>query len=344
MRLDGPAAGRQLNASYVVEGSTQRLGDRVRVNARLLQVDSGRALWADTFDVRPQEVFTLHDRIANSVASILAVRLGAMPTPGSSPCDGRDAQAYRAYLSGLYLMSRPDPVRLPKALAAFRRAIELDPACARAYAGMVYAYHGQVITGDRAPHQMFPLAKAAAEQALRIDPESAEAHTAKGFSQFWYDWDWAGAETSFKRAIALNPNLAAAWFYSGYVKLWLGEPNTAIEHFARAMRFSPVDPTMPRLQAATADAHFHAGRHDEAAAWVALALRDAPDHHNALRINAAANALIGQLERAGNSIARLRQLDPMLARRERVRLISTGRPAGHGDMRGQPEIELDSSG
>lgn len=247
---DALEAGRRLNAGYVVEGSTQRRGDQVRINARLLNVANGDALWAGTFDARPNDVFTLQDRIAAGVASTLAVKVDALPARGRSPCDGADPEAYRAYLTGRHLIARPDPIRLPKAIAAFRRAIDLDPACARAYAALEFAYHGQVITGDRAPHEMFPLAKAAAEQAVRIDPQSAEAHAAKGFTQFFHDWDWAGAETSFKRAIALNPNLAQAHFGYGHLLVNVGRYEEGLSHARQARELDPLSPIINTLEAA----------------------------------------------------------------------------------------------
>jgi adenylate cyclase len=120
----------------------------------------------------------------------------------------------------------------------------------------------------------------------------------------------AGAALT-ERALVLNPNLAFASFWSAYIKLWLGEPDVAIERLARAMRLSPLDPHMPVMQGAIADAYFHAGRYDEAASWAAMAIREAP-RHNGLRIAAASNALAGRLELAQEAMARLRQLDPAL--------------------------------
>ena len=100
-------------------------------------------------------------------------------------------------------------------------------------------------------------------------------------------------------------------FGGGYVKLWLGEPDAAIDRFAHVMRLSPIDPYMPIMHAAMADAHFHAGRHDEASSWGAVSMQGAP-FHNGLRVVAASNALVGRAEQAQLAMARLRQLDPDL--------------------------------
>ena len=114
------------------------------------------------------------------------------------------------------------------------------------------------------------------------------------------------------RALVLNSNLAEAWFYGGWAKNWLGEPEAAIERFARAMRLNPLDPRMSGMRAGTAHAHFFLGRYDEAASWAAMALQDNPDYQPGLRIAAASNAMAGRPEQAHKAVARLRQLNPAL--------------------------------
>jgi tetratricopeptide (TPR) repeat protein len=110
----------------------------------------------------------------------------------------------------------------------------------------------------------------------------------------------------------INPNLAWAWSDSGWVKLWLGEPDRAIEHFAQAIRLSPIDPALFSMQLGTAHAHFYAGRYDEALTWANMALREVPDSPLALRIAAASSALAGHDEEAKCLIARLLEIDPAL--------------------------------
>jgi tetratricopeptide (TPR) repeat protein len=114
------------------------------------------------------------------------------------------------------------------------------------------------------------------------------------------------------RALVLSSNLAEAWLYGGWVKTFLGEPETAIGRFARAMRLSPLDPLVMGMRVGTASAHFFLGRYDEAASWVAMALQDSPDLQPGLRIAAASNAMAGRLDQAHKAMARLRQLNPAL--------------------------------
>jgi adenylate cyclase len=114
------------------------------------------------------------------------------------------------------------------------------------------------------------------------------------------------------RALALNPNLAAAWLSGGWLKVWLGEPDKAISSFAHAMRLSPIDPHLFNMLAGTASAHLIADRYDQARVWAEMALQDNPDHQPGLRIAAASNAMAGRPEQARQAAARLQQLNPAL--------------------------------
>ena len=279
--LDAKAVGRELDAAYVVEGTTQRIGDQVRINARLVSVAEGRTVWADTFDAPIDRVFTLQDRMGDSVTSALRLAPVALPARGQSPCDGADALAYRAYLRGYYQLHRPDSARLPEALAAFREAIDRDPTCVRAWAGTAFAYRAQVMTADRDPREMFPLAKAAVARALAIDPESAEAHSSKGFIEFWYDWDWPRAEASLRHAVALNPNLAEANMALAHLLVNIGRAKEAEPFARRAIALDPLSPLVNSLAGSFLGA---AGHKAEARQHIDRTLELEPDSWIAMRI------------------------------------------------------------
>ncbi len=278
---DARQAGRILGAAYVVQGTTQVIGNDVRVNARLIRVAEGNTVWAETFDAPLARVFTLQDRIADGVTSALALApLGT--AVAQSPCDGADAVAYRAYLRGYYQLNRPEARRMTDALAAFRQAIDRDPTCARAWAGTAFAYRALVMTGDRDPRELFPLAKAAVAQALRIDPDSAEAYASKGFIEFWYDWDWPRAEASLRHAIALNPNLAEAHMALAHLLFNIGRPGEAVPHARQAAALDPLSPIVNSLTSTflrggghmeEADRHLAKTLELEPDAWVALRVR-----------------------------------------------------------------------
>jgi DNA-binding winged helix-turn-helix (wHTH) protein/TolB-like protein/Tfp pilus assembly protein PilF len=270
-------AGRSLGAAYVVEGSIQRDGGRVRVGARLLSVGDGRTLWSGTFDEEAGRVFTLQDRIATAMTTALAVRLDA--APWQSPCTGADPEAYRAYLAGTYQGERPSGVRTRQALASFQRAIERDPACAIAWAGMAQAYRRAVMTGDEDPRRNFPLAQAAVTRALRIAPELPEAHAAQGFIRFWYDWDWQGAEDSLRHALAINPSLPEAELAYAHLLSSLARHDEAIEHVHRMVALDPLSPLANTLAARFLGV---AGREAEAQDALAKALELEPNFWVAL--------------------------------------------------------------
>ena len=240
-------AGRRLGARYIVEGTTQRNGQRVRVSARMLDVGNGRTMWSGTFDERIDRVFTLQDRLATALTDALA--LTPLAVTSKSPCDGANAEAYRAYLAGRYQLDRPTGDRMRRAIASFGRAIDLDPTCARAYAGMAYAYRAMVMTGDADPRQNFPLAKAAIARALAIDPKLAEAYASQGFVRFWYDWDWAGAEASLKHAIALNPSLAEAHLAYAHLLSNIGRHADSVAPTRKALALNPLSPLVNMLTA-----------------------------------------------------------------------------------------------
>lgn len=294
---DALEAGRKLDVTHVLEGTVQRRGDRVRIGARLLEVASGAVLWSDSFDEEAGRVFMLQDRIATALGPALAMTLPA--APARSPCEGADDEAYRAFLDGQYHLSRPTAERMQRALESFRRAIERDPACSKAYAGLAIAYRSLVMTGDRSPRELLPLAKAAVDRALAIKPGLAEGFVSRGFIQFWYDWDWVAAEASFKRAIELNPNLAEA--HIAYAHL-LNNLGRADESAFQARLAVELDPLSPLFRALAIGFLRNAGRNAEA------------DRMNAALEDIAPGFWLGMLVRgnaylqAGNASAAVREL------------------------------------
>jgi DNA-binding winged helix-turn-helix (wHTH) protein/TolB-like protein/tetratricopeptide (TPR) repeat protein len=243
------AAGRALGARFLVDGSTQRSGDRVRVNARLVSVPSEDTLWAETYDTLIADVFTVQDDIAHAVSAALGLRDERVADAIEAPCDGRNAEAYRAYLSGHHLLQMPSSDGLRRAIGEFRRALELDPTCARAWAGQAFAWRGMAITGDQEPLAVFPIARAAVERALALDPGLAEAYASLGFIQFWHDWDWSASEASLQRAIELNPSLAEARFSYAHLLSNLGRHEQALDQVRQARELDPLSPLINTLEA-----------------------------------------------------------------------------------------------
>jgi adenylate cyclase len=195
----------------------------------------------------------------------------------------------------------------------FNSAIELDPDFAAAYGRAALCY---VIAKNSGwfSDTVNEIAKVQrlAQRAVELGKDDAIALAAGGYALVYVVRDLEVGAALIDRALVLNSNLAEAWNFGGWVKNFLGEPETATERFARAMRLSPLDPWAMGMRAGTASAHYFLGRYDEAASWAAMALQDNPDFQPGLRIAAASNAMAGRPEQAHKAVARLRQLNPAL--------------------------------
>lgn len=266
--------GRRLGVGYLVDGSTQRVGDRLRINSRLISTVDGRTLWTQTFDTTSDALFGVQDQIAASIAERLAPGVRPAWTRARSSCDGDDVVAYRAYLAGRYQNERPDSARLQLAIDDFRIAIDRDPRCARGYAGLAFAYRAMVMTGDRRPRELFPLARAAVDRALAIDPMLADAYASRGWIEFWYDWNWPAAERSFRQAIRLNPALPEAHLGYAHLLTNLGRGDQAAVEIRRALQADPLSPLINALAPGFLEG---AGFDEEARAQLARAMEVAPD-------------------------------------------------------------------
>jgi TolB-like protein len=314
--VDVKQIGRDLGVRYVLEGSVRKAASRLRITAQLIDTSTGTHLWADRFEGTLEAIFELQDQVTTSVVGAIAPQVEKAEIERAKRKLTDSLDAYDCFLRGMASFHRPPYANreaIAEALAFFKRAIELDPDFASAYAMGGYCYvRSKVFRLLIDPAKETAEAGRLAQRAMELGRDDALAVGTAGMVFAYVVRDLDVSAALIDRALVLNPNLAPTWFYSGLVKLWLGEPDAAIEHFARAMRLSPVDHGMPSMQAAMADALIHAKRYDEASTWAAMAIREAPNYHNGLRAAAASNALAGRLELAQKATAQLRQLDPAL--------------------------------
>ncbi len=247
---DAVTAGRQLQADWVLEGSIQRSGDRIRVTVQLLGVRGGKPSWAGTFDERFTDIFTVQDLISERVADALALQLTGEERKRLTKRYTGDAQAYQLYLLGRYHWNKGSSAGLNKGIEYFQQAIAKDPNYAPAYAGLAdcYSLLGSHDHGALAPKEVFPKATAAARKAIEVDETLAEAHAALAFIKFQYEWDWAGAEKEFRRAFDLNPKYTTLrQWYSRY-SMAMGLTEASLEASKRAAELDPTDiPTNAHL-------------------------------------------------------------------------------------------------
>jgi TolB-like protein/Flp pilus assembly protein TadD len=217
-----PEIGRELNVDGVVEGTVVRSGERVRVDAQLIEVKTDRHLWASVYERNLGDIIALQSEVARAIANEVQVKLTSHEEAHLHRVESVDPQTYELYLKGRYFWNKRDEDSLRKSIDYFQQAIQRSPNYALAYAGLAEAY---VVRPDVAPQDSYSAAKTAARRALEIEDGLAEAHNALAASLFWYDWDWAGAEREFQRALAVNPNYAQAHQWYGQFQKAMGRKN-----------------------------------------------------------------------------------------------------------------------
>lgn len=262
LKQDPVSIGRLLRVNSVLEGNLQRLGDRIRVTARLIRVLDGSSLWAGTFDEKFADVFAVQDAISEKVAAALSLRLSQEEHMRLTKRYTENVAAYQLYLMGRYHWNKLIPPEIKKSIGFFQQAIDLDPSYALAYFGLAEAYRSLAITSDVRPRDAFPQAKAAALKALAIDESLAEPHSTLAMVHMWFDWDWVAAEREAKRAISLNPNSAASHLAYAHVLSNLGRHAEAITEGERARELDPVSLIINAREGAVL---YFARRNDEAA-------------------------------------------------------------------------------
>jgi adenylate cyclase len=311
--VDVKLVARELGVRYVLECSVRKAASRVRIAGQLIDGSTGAHLWADRFEGALEDIFDLQDQMTRSVVGAIAPRLEQAEIERARRKPTESLDAYDYYLRGMASSYRQTKEGISEALQMFYRAIELDPEFASAHGAAAFCYVLRKVNSwmiDRA--QETDETARLARRAVELGRNDAAALAGGGYALAYVVGDLDEGAASIDRALAFNPNLAETWTRRGWVRLWLGEPDTAVEHFARAMRLNPLNPLISRSQHSTAFAHFCAGRYEEASSWAATALRSLPDNIQALRIGAASNALAGRPQKAQELLARLRQLDPTL--------------------------------
>jgi TolB-like protein/class 3 adenylate cyclase len=311
--VDVKQIGRELGVRYVLEGSVRKAGNRVRIAGQLIDTSTGAHLWADRFEGGVDDIFELQDQVTENVVGAIAPRLeqAEIERAQRKPTERLDAYDYFLRgMAGVHLWTREAN---KEALSHFYRAIELDPNFASAH-GLAARCYCQRKAGnwmtDRA--QETAEAERLARRAAELGRDDAVALYTAGFALAFIVGDLDDGADLIDRALLLNPNLAWAWLFSGWTKVWLGEPEAAIERESHAMRLSPHDPHIFNMRTATAYAHFIASRYAEAVSWAEMAIRERPNHNSALRIISASYAMAGRMEQARKTVAHLCELDPTL--------------------------------
>jgi len=309
--VDVKQVGRDLGVRYVLEGSVRKAVDRVRITGQLIDTSTGAHLWADRFDGGLEDIFDLPDQVTASVVGAIAPKLEQAEIERAKRKPTASLDAYDHFLRGMASVHQWTREANTEALSNFYRAIELDPSFASAY-GLAARCYAQRKTGGWVTDRAYEIAETArlARRAAELGRDDAVALCTAGFALADVVDDFDDGDAFIERALRLNPNLAWAWYFSGWVKVWLGEPEVAIERVARALRLSPNDPYKFIMQTVMACAHFFAGRYAEAWSWAETAVRELPNYGFPTCVAAASAALAGRPVEAEKAMARLRQLMP----------------------------------
>ncbi|MHB1225187.1 MAG: tetratricopeptide repeat protein [Gemmatimonadaceae bacterium] len=251
--------GATLGAATLLDGSVRHAGDRVRIVAKLVDVDTDRHLWAETYDRRITDIFSIQTDVALQIAAALEAELSPDEQTRVRREPTRDVDAYRLFLQGRRWLIRYTPEAMLRAIEYFDRAIASDPTFALAHATLAMTYTELAEAGVIAPDVAYQRTAESAATALRLDPELGAVHCTMGHLKTVREHDWAGAERDFGRALELSPSYADA--HNLYARLCaaLGRFDEAI---ALAQRAQELDPLAHRVDVATM--LLRAGRYDQA--------------------------------------------------------------------------------
>ena len=234
-----PEIGRELGVATILEGSVRRAGERVRIVAQLLDVRTDEHMWAETYDREMKDVFAIQSEVAEKIANALGARLSRVEKKRIEKKPTENMEAYNYYLKGRFYWNKRRGDDLKTAVEYFKRAIELDPDYALAYAGLASTYTVYPDHTGLSPKEFIPKARVAAEKALELDASLAEPHAVLGMIKASFEWDWAGSESEYKRAIELDPSYPTAhhWY-----SLLLADHGRVDEAWAEVKRAQELDP------------------------------------------------------------------------------------------------------
>jgi eukaryotic-like serine/threonine-protein kinase len=309
---DAQQIGKNLTVDAVVIGRVVRQGERLSLQARLIRTTDGQDLWSENYDFSLTGLSFLERDISEKVAVALRVR----PNDDSGVTHAAtrwspDPEALRNYLYGRSFMQKRDALNIKKAISHLEKAVELDPAYARAHASLAECYislpspaYGSLKTEDA----MF-MARAEAMKALEIDEKSSEAHTALGVFKLKYEWKWMEAEKEFQRAILLDPDYATAHFWYSQLLTVLGRMNEAI---AESEKARDLDPTSPINDMNVGRAYYFARQYELAIAHLNRILEKNPTDPRALYVLGYVYQQIGMYDKALELFERIYHADKMV--------------------------------
>jgi tetratricopeptide (TPR) repeat protein len=311
--VDVKQVGRELGVRYVLEGSVRKAANRVRITGQLDDAAAGTTLWSERFESAIGDLLELQDEMATSVVGALAPHLERAEIERAHHKPTESLDAYDYYMRGMWRFRQVSRSAIDEALPLFYEAIQRDPEFASAHAMGAWCHSWRKLSRwvtdlEREIAEGTRLARRAVE--LGQDDAVALAASAHALTHLVRDFDSSIA--LLDRALVLDPNLAAGWYLGGFVRIWRGELDDAIEWIAHGMRLSPLGPDMHRMEVGAAMAHLLASRTEDALSWAERASLYRSNHAFPISILAAIYARAGRGNEARLAIQQLRQLDPEL--------------------------------
>jgi len=249
--VDPQKVGRDLNVRAVLTGTLSKQGEILRIEAELVDATNGAELWGEKFDRQVSDVSTIEEQIANDISDGLRLRLSGEEKRRLTKDSTRNAEAYQLYLNGRFHWNKRTEEELNKAVKFFKQAIEKDPNYALAYVGLADAYLVLPLYGRMAPSVAASRTKEALTRALEIDRDLAEAHASLGLMKEDFEWDWAGAEKEYRRAIELNSNYATSHHWYAWFLCEMKRNDEAIKESSLAQKLDPLSPIINNMGAFT---------------------------------------------------------------------------------------------
>ncbi len=289
-----PVIAKQLGVTNILEGSVQKAADQVRVSVQLINATTDAHLWAESYDRKLSDIFTVETEIAKTIAEMLEAKLTRNEERAIRAHPTDNPAAHQLYLKGRFFWNKRTGNDLKKSVDYFNQAIATDPNYALAYSGLAEAYVLLPAYAGGTPQECNPKAKAAAKKALELDDSLAEAHTALG-EAFFFDFDFSQSITEFQRAIELNPNYATAHH-------WYRDPLTAVAQYddaiAEVKQALKLDPLSLIINTTLGDTYYYARRYDEAVEQLRTTIEMDPGFYSAHESLGQALELKGALEAA----------------------------------------------
>ena len=275
--IDTQTIGRELNVKWLLEGSVRKSGEKVRIAVQLVRVDEGFSAWSGRFDRKLDDIFSVQDDIAGMIAQTLTHRVAGSAAPLVTSKTS-NTEAYSLYLEGRYLWNKRPGDVVWQAIDRFERAISIDPTFAPAHAALasVYGTLGAWEFGVLPPAEALAKAKAAAKRALELDPQLAAGHTAVGYTSLHFDWNPDKACREFDQAIALNPVWVDAHHWHSHALCAAGRFDESLKSCRQIVQLDPVNPLM---HAHVAWHHYMARDYAEALAQAEKVMRMEPNFH-----------------------------------------------------------------